>query len=144
MQRQKEKILLIDAKEPKEGEIWHPWWLLEEVKSNMWGSVNHRKTWLEIAKVFTGDAELYGEWMLKMVNSWPYSCEHNLTKSGDKRPWVGHAAVAYCFQCPEDIVREAWGYLTQEQQDKANQKASEAIEHWRLKHAQKILEQKCS
>jgi hypothetical protein len=32
--------------------------------------------------------------------------------------------------CPEDIVRSAWGYLTKEQQDLANQQAQNAIELW--------------
>jgi hypothetical protein len=126
---------LITEKQPSDGEIWHPWWLLEEVKSNMWGDVSNRKTWLEIAILFTGNADLYGEWMLKVVDEWQYSCEHALTKSGDKRPWIGHAAVAMAIKCPEDIVRQAWGYLTPEQQDKANKKAEEAIEIWRARNA---------
>ena len=126
---------MIDGKEPPEGEIWHPWWLLEEVTSNMWGNVSHRKTWLEIAKSFTGNHELYGEWMRKVADEWKHSCEHNLTKTGDKRPWIGHAAVAMALKCPEDIVREAWGHLTTEQQDLANKQASEAIEYWRSKNA---------
>jgi hypothetical protein len=121
--------------EPRNGEIWHPWWTWEEMKHNMWGDVTRRKTWLQIAIQFTGDAELYGEWMMKMVEAWPVSCEHNLSKSGDKRPWVGHAAVAYAIGCPEDIVREAWGHLSEEQQIKANAKATEAIEYWRSKNA---------
>lgn len=121
--------------EPRNGEIWHPWWAWEEMKHNMWGDVTRRKTWLQIAIQFTGDAELYGEWMMKMVEAWPVSCEHNLSKSGDKRPWVGHAAVAYAIGCPEDIVREAWGHLSEEQQIKANAKATEAIEYWRSKNA---------
>jgi len=128
-------MLKINGKPPAEGEIWHPYWLLEEVESNMWGVVNHRNTWLEIAKVFTGNHELYGEWMKKVVANWKYSCEHNLTKAGDKRPWIGHAAVALAIKCPEDIVREAWGHLTKEQQDAANQQATNAIELWRIENA---------
>ena len=128
-------MLKIDGKPPAEGEIWHPYWLLEEVESNMWGSTSHRKTWVEIAKAFTGNHELYGEWMGKVVAVWKHSCEHNLTKSGDKRPWIGHAAVAMALKCPEDIVREAWGLLTQEQQDAANAKATEAIKLWSDKNA---------
>lgn len=126
---------MIDEALPSPGEIWHPYWLLEEVESNMWGSASHRKTWKEIAIAFTGNAELYGEWMRKVADEWKFSCEHNLTKSGDKRPWIGHAAVAKAIGCPEDIVREAWGYLTQEQQAAANKKAAEAIEYWRAKNA---------
>jgi hypothetical protein len=126
---------LVNETLPAEGEIWHPWWLLEEIPANMWGNVSNRKTWLDIAILFTGNHDLYGEWMLKVVDQWKYSCEHNLTKSGDKRPWIGHAAVALAIGCPEDIVRAAWSHLTPEQQTLANNKASEAIEYWRSKNA---------
>jgi len=124
-------MLSINDIEPKEGEVWHPWWMLEEVNHNMWGDVSRKRTWLQIAIAFTGDHELYGEWMKKVAEQWRHSCEHNLTKPGDKRPWIGHAAVALAIGCPEDIVREAWGHLSEEQQVKANAKASEAIEYWR-------------
>lgn len=123
----------IEDKPPANGEIWHPYWKLEEVKNNMWGDVSHRKTWREMAIAFTANAKLYGEWMRKVADEWPHSCQHNLTKSGDKRPWIGHAAVAMAIGCPEDIVREAWAHLTTEQQDEANQQASEAIQYWKEK-----------
>jgi hypothetical protein len=128
-------MTLIDDRLPSEGEIWHPWTDLEESDSAMWGNVSNRKTWLDIAILFTGNADLYGEWMLNVLGEWKKSCEHNLSKSGDKRAWIGHAAVALAINCPEDIVREAWGHLSQEQQDAANKKASEAIEKWRLTNA---------
>lgn len=127
--------LSIDDIEPASHEIWHPYWQWEEVGHNMWGSVVSRKTWVEIARVFTADHDLYGYWMMKVVTDWASSCEQSLTKSGDKRPWIGHAAVAYAIGCPEDIVREAWGLLTEDQQIKANQKAAEAIEYWKNKNA---------
>lgn len=120
---------------PKDGEIWHPWWSLEEVRNNMWGDVPCKKTWLQIAILFTGDSELYGHWMKLVADKWKFSCEHNLTKPGDKRPWMGHAAVAMAIRCPEDIVREAWGYLSEDQQVKANAKAQEAIDYWRANNA---------
>lgn len=121
--------------EPGPGEVWHPFWVLEEVQNNMWGDSIHRKTWREIAASFTGNHALYGNWMRRVVDEWQNSCEHNLTKPGDKRAWIGHAAVAMAIKCPEDIVREAWGDLTDEQREKANKQASEAIEYWRSKNA---------
>lgn len=127
--------MAIDCSEPKPGEIWHPWWKLEEFKSDMWRNASHRKTWLEIAIAFTGNADLYGDWMEKVIEEWIYSCEHNLTKSGDKRPWIGHAAVALAIRCPEDVVREAWGHLTDAQRLAANDRAQKAIEKWREKNA---------
>lgn len=97
----------------------------------MWGSVKDRKSWLQKAIEFTGNPELYGSWMLQVADQWKYSCEHNLTKMDtNRKAWIGHAAVALAIQCPEDIVREAWGYLSQDQQDRANMKAQEAIEYW--------------
>jgi hypothetical protein len=117
--------------QPAPSEVWHPWWALEEVKHNMWGDVVKRQTWLQIAATFTADSQLYGHWMRKVVNDWPTSRAHNLTKPGDKRAWIGHAAVAYAIGCPEDIVRAAWPLLTDEQREKANAEAQAAIELWR-------------
>jgi hypothetical protein len=128
-------LILEENCEPRDGEVWHPYWKWEELAHNMWGSVNRRNTWLQIAVAFTADAELYGEWMLKVIEQWPISCEHNLTKSGDKRPWIGHAAVSLAIGCPEDIVRAAWAQLTEEQQEKANAKAQEAIDKWKESYA---------
>lgn len=122
---------------PPPHEKWHPYWAWEELTHNMWGNVSRRRTWLQIAINFTGDAELYGEWMLKVLEEMPISCEQNLTKAGDKRAWIGHAAVALAIGCPEDIVREAWGYLTEEQQNDANAKAQFAIDKWRKEYAEK-------
>lgn len=106
----------------------------EEVKSNMWGSVKDRQAWLQKAIEFTGDHILYGKWMLLVADNWPFSCEQNLTKTDtNRKAWIGHAAVAMAIQCPEDIVRQAWGYLTKEQQDAANDQAKKAIEYWESK-----------
>jgi hypothetical protein len=126
---------MIDASEPKKGEVWHPWCDLEESESNMWGSVSHRETWLAIAVLFTGDHKLYGQWMRSVVDSWPKSCEHNLSKRGDKRPWIGHAAAALAINCPEDVTRQAWSLLTDEQRELANIEAENAIEYWSARRA---------
>lgn len=97
----------------------------------MWGKVSNRDEFLQKAIEFTGDAGLYGSWMLKVTEQWTYSCEHNLTdRSQNRRAWIGHAAVALAIQCPEDIVRQAWSKLTEQQQKEANAKADEAIRSW--------------
>jgi hypothetical protein len=125
---------------PKTGEIWHPYWLWEELQNNMWGTVQNRKDWLEKAIAFTGDHILYGSWMIKVADMWEYSCEHNLTKlDTNRKAWIGHAAVAMAIKCPEDIVREAWGYLTKEQQDLANNEAQKAIIYWESKKCLRLF-----
>lgn len=111
--------------------IYHPHWLWEEVKHNMWGLVDDRQAMLDWAVEFTGNADLYGEWMMKVAKSWTYSCEHNLSnKTQNRKAWIGHAACAYANRCPEDIVRQAWSMLTEEQQTAANAQAQKAIEFW--------------
>ena len=111
--------------------IFHPYWLWEEIDSNMWGTVDDKPKYLEAAIELTSDADLYGEWMIKVVRKWKYSCEHNLShKTQNRQAWIGHAACGMALGCPEDIVRKAWWELTKEQQDEANQKADEAIALW--------------
>lgn len=112
--------------------IYHPYWVWEEVSFNMWGApLSDKSELLRKAIEFTGDHELYGSYMLKVAKEWKYSCEHNLTnKEQNRRAWIGHAACALAFKCPEGIVREAWSHLTDEQRIKANQEADNAIEWW--------------
>jgi hypothetical protein len=122
---------VITSSPPDAHEVWHPYWFWEEFYFNMWGGVADRKEWLQRAIDFTGDPELYGNWMKRVAKEWPYSCAHNLTKRDtNRKAWIGHAAVALAIQCPEDIVREAWGHLSREQQNMANTKAQQAIDYW--------------
>lgn len=103
----------------------------------MWGTVGNKKVWLGKAIEFTGDPVLYGSWMRKVADTWEFSCEHHLTKlDTNRKAWIGHAAVAMAIQCPEDIVREAWGYLSKDQQTLANNQAQQAIEYWESRNAE--------
>jgi hypothetical protein len=115
--------------------IRHELW--EEIKHNMWGDVSDHKAMLEKAIEFTGNANLYGEYMIKVVDGWPNSCTNALTDDSlNKRAWIGHAACALALGCPEDITRKAWGLLTDEQRFLANKKADRAIAIWRKKYEQ--------
>ena len=121
--------------------VYHPYWLWEEVDANMWGSVSDRKSYLKKAIDFTGDHKKYGRFMLKVVEKWPFSCEHNLTDlSQNRKAWIGHAACAMAIGCPEDITRQAWGFLSEDQQEKANKKAEEAINLWEQNYLEKICQ----
>ena len=111
----------------------------------MWGTIKDHNQWLQKAIEFTGDHKLYGYWMLKVADEWKFSCEHNLTKlNTNRKAWIGHAAVAMAIQCPENIVREAWGYLSEEQQLLANEQAQKAIEYWEKNYAKTKTRNECS
>lgn len=116
--------------------VYHHWADWEEVKYNMWGTVENRRRWVKAAIDFTGDHKRYGRFMMRVIDEWPISCENALTDpSLNQKAWIGHAACALALECPEDITREAWGRLTDEQQLLANQKAQHAIDAWKMRYA---------
>ncbi len=111
--------------------IYWPVTSWEEVAANMWGEATDAKSMLEQAIAFTGDHVEYGSYMLRVIREWPISCENALTDSSlNQKAWVGHAACALALNCPEDITRKAWGYLTDEQRLLANKAAARAIREW--------------
>lgn len=117
--------------------IFHPYHLWEDFQNGMWRLVekSEEEIYLQKAIDFTGNHELYGHWMLKAVEQWKHSCEHNLTNTSmNRRAWIGHAAVCLAIGCPEYLTRLAWWQLTKEQQDLANAKADEAILIWEIKN----------
>lgn len=80
---------------------------------------------------FTGNAALYGSFMVRVTRQWPFSCEHNLTDVAmNRRAWLGHAACCMAIGCPEYITRRAWWMLTQAQRDAADAEADKAIRSW--------------
>lgn len=119
--------------------IWHPYQDWEEVRFNMWGSVDNRPLMLKKAIDFTGDHKLYGLFMIRVINEWPISCENALTDYYmNRKAWIGHAACALALGCPEDITRQAWKELSYEQQYMANKEASRAISSWENMHFESI------
>jgi hypothetical protein len=111
--------------------VYHPVCDWEEMRHNMYGDVADRKQWVKKAIKFTSDHKLYGRFMMRVIKDWPISCENALTDYlMNRKAWVGHAAVALAIGCPEDITREAWGHLTDEQQLLANKEAERAIQTW--------------
>lgn len=121
--------------------MYHPYTKWEEFHAGMWRDISHEEEeeFLKKAIEFTGDHELYGSWMLKVVDSWKISCEHNLSDTSiNRQAWIGHAACCLAIGCPEHITRRAWHCLSNEQQEKANMKADIAIEKWEKKQYEKI------
>jgi len=113
--------------------VYHPYTLWEEVAANMWGDVEDRKEWLAKAIAFTGDHKRYGSYMMRVIREWSVSSENALTDQRmNRKAWIGHAATALAIGCPEDIVRQAWGQLTDEQRLLANKEAARAIRTWEL------------
>lgn len=120
--------------------VWHPYTAWEDWKAGMWAIVSgsRRRRLLREAIQFTGNAKLYGSFMRRVVREWPIACEHHLSDvHSNRRAWVGHAAACLAIQCPEDITRAAWSYLSQAQQDDANAEADTAIALWEKEYRER-------
>lgn len=112
---------------------WHHYMKWEDYQNGMYRTLygDEKKLFFDKAVEFTGNPELYGNWMLEVVEKWSIACEQNLSDTGmNRQAWIGHAACCLAINCPEDITREAWAHLSQEQRDLANAKADFAIELW--------------
>ena len=119
--------------------VWRPIESWEEISFNMWGESFSRKDLLRRAICFTGNHRLYGRYMLRVTQEWPNSCVNALTDySLNRRAWIGHAACALALRCPEDVTRQAWGYLTNEQRTLANAQADRAIQSWEMCYRKSI------
>jgi hypothetical protein len=122
--------------------VWHPYTKWEDWKAGMWRKVTptEEAEYLLRAIAFTGDAPLYGSFMLRVVSEWPFSTEHNLTeRSINRRAWVGHAAACLALGCPEYITRRAWWMLSQEQRDAADNQATFSIRQWERRNSRQLI-----
>jgi hypothetical protein len=117
---------------------YHPFWEWEDI--GMWRNVSgsEREQFLRNAEVFTGNHEQYGAAMIRVIDEFPIASAHNLTDlNQNRRAWIGHAACYLALDCTEDIVREAWGLLTEQQRKDANAAADRAIAEWEFRHEKK-------
>lgn len=56
-----------------------------------------------------------------VVKDWKITTGVHLTNNTiNKKAWLGQACCSYLYQVPELLTRVAWGKLTKEQQDTAN------------------------
>lgn len=116
--------------------VYHPISEWEEIKHGMWSDIEDRAGMLQKAIEFTGNHVEYGSYMIRVSDEWTISCENALTDNQlNQRAWIGHAACALAIGCPEDITRQAWGYLTDEQRLLANRAAEAAVRRWKERYA---------
>ena len=114
-------------------QIFHHYKEWEDYKSGVWRSVSKDELNELVVKCidFTGQHDLYGLAMMRVISEWPKTSEHHLTNLQiNRKAWIGHAACQLQFNCPEYITRMAWNQLTPSQQIKANSVAELAISEW--------------
>lgn len=113
--------------------IYHPYWLWEDYKAGFYDNCSgenkeqHKKN---IKKMFN-DKNLTYEYMLKVIELWKYSCEHNLTNNSvNKIAYIGQAACCIYCGAPSTVTMETWSELSQEVRDRSDKIADEIITMW--------------
>lgn len=117
---------------------YHHYLKCEEYMTNMWkqAPIEKREKLILESRDLMLNISQFTNAMKNVVDNWPYSCEANLTASViNHQAWLGHAACAFNHDAPEDLTRQAWSLLNEEQQALANLAADEAKKYWVKKYA---------
>lgn len=89
--------------------------------------------------IFLSDIPRFEEALNGVINDWVNSCEHYLTnKAMNRIAWLGQAAMCYATGIPSKFCA-GFNLLTQEQQDKANLSALNALNFWMSKYGRPEL-----
>jgi hypothetical protein len=70
--------------------------------------------------------------MCHVAFNWPHAAEQNLTNpSRNKQAWLGQAACCWAEGVPEQLTKQAWWTLTEEERRRANLIADAVYADWR-------------
>jgi hypothetical protein len=113
--------------------IYHPYWLWEDYKAGFYDNCSGAEKNLFISKILEmfNSEKLTREFMLRVVNEWKYSCEHNLTnESMNKIAYIGQSACCLYCGAPNTITMESWNLLSNEVKERSNLIANEVLTIW--------------
>lgn len=123
--------------------VWHPYWLWEDAGMyhppiyDMIDKGETKEERFQKAIDLLTDLDLFYSTGKEMVKAFPYACEHNLTNTTMNRiAYIGQASCFYLHGLKEEEVREAWGYLTEEQRNEANETARRVLNEWEKDYIQ--------
>ena len=113
--------------------IYHPYWRWEDYPNGFYdncsGSV--KESLIQKGIEMFNSQKLTRENMFRVVDEWKYSCEHNLTNpSMNQIAYIGQAACCIYASIPSTVTMELWSMLSKEVQQRANNDAQDALNHW--------------
>ena len=112
--------------------IFHHYKFWEDYHAGMYDENKiGRKQRVERAAYILGTPEVCQEAMQKVIAEWEIATEYNLSNAEiNRKAWLGQAACSCYEGIHEDETREAWGIMTEQQRQKANQIAAQIIREW--------------
>lgn len=122
--------------------IFHTFDKWECHKAGFYASKFDGKTQEQCEKMyaeFLSDTERFKEALDGVLRDWVNSCEHYLTnKAMNRIAWLGQAAMCYATGVPSKYC-SGFNLLTQEEQDKANLVALDALNYWMAKYGRESV-----
>ena len=113
--------------------IYHPYWKWEDYKAgfydNCTGDSKSIKKQNAINMFMDKSLTTYN--MKKVVDTWFYSCEHNLTnESMNKIAYIGQAACCVYGGVPSTVTMQIWSTLPKEVRDRSDKIALKTLKYY--------------
>jgi hypothetical protein len=117
--------------------IFHPYTLWECYEAGFYASTVKGMTKEECEdayREFLSDDKRFGVTLSCVITEWKHSCEHYLTNTAMNRiAWLGQTSACYALGIPS-AFRGGFHLLSQDEQDRANQTALDALNKWLVRN----------
>lgn len=113
--------------------IYHPYWLWEDHKNGFYNNCSGEEKKVFISKILEmfNSEKLTEQFMLRVINEWKYSCEHNLTnESMNKIAYIGQSSCCLFCGAPNTVTMEVWSLLSNEVKQRSNEIAEKVLTIW--------------
>ena len=114
-------------------QVFYSWDKWEDYPSGFYDNISGKNKIEMIKNVidFFSDKDTTKKYMDRVINEWPFSCEHNFTNpSINKIAYLGQSSLSLAYGIPSTITMEAWSKVPKEHQQKANEIAESCINEW--------------
>lgn len=122
--------------------IYHRYELWEDYPAGFYDNVsgkNKKELINKVIELFSSESKTR-EYMNRVINEWPYSCEHNLTNPAmNQIAYLGQGACCIYAGVPSSITMEAWYMVDKKFRDQADKIAEEIINEYKTKNHQLCL-----
>lgn len=113
-------------------DVWHPWWKWECYKAGFFNetpkTVTKERGELSYRE-FLGDLKKFEAGIQRVFDEWPFSCEHHLTKRGNRIAWIGQSSCCIELGIPA-CCRGGFRMLNKTKQREANLLALQYLNQW--------------
>jgi hypothetical protein len=119
--------------------VYHPWNMWEDHQHNFYGGQEYPKNATEVYASLLKDLPRFESALTVIVNSWPYSCEHNLTNTAMNRiAYLGQASCALVYNVPSSVSMGGYNLLTKDEQIAADALAKKYLDLWEASYKEMI------